>query len=206
MREFIPHLDIMRVFNMAFRRAGLSVNYSEGFNPHALFFFCQPLPLGVMSKAEYFTVSTVEKAEEIMNKLNKTLPKGLKILKAKTVESDPNFAASCNRAEYVAEFFEDLPDFDIKNTILIKDKFLLTRIDKNGIEKTKDVRSLIFKLSQNNNKLKMCLGYGNENLRVDALIKQLFINYACHNMVKSITKTKVYDKNDVDFDKKYFGV
>jgi len=190
---------------MAFRRSGLKVNYSEGFNPHALFFFCQPLPLGVASRAEYFCVSTSETAEDVKNKLNENLPKGIKILKTKTVDGDPNFAANCGRADYVVEFDEVLPYFDLKNTILKKDEFLLTRIDKTGQRKTKNVRNSIFKLSQNENKLKMQLGYGNENLRADAMSKQILTNSATHSMVKLITKIKTYDKNGVDFDKKYFS-
>jgi len=203
-REFIPHLDIVRAFNMAFRRAGLFVNYSEGFNPHALFFFCQPLPLGIMSKAEYFCVDTIECASDVTSKLNMTLPNGLKILKAKNVINNPNFAANCMKADYVVEYEDELPDFDIRKTLLDKNEFMLTKADKNGVSKTKNVRNLIFKLSQNKNLLKMQLGYGGDNLRADAFIRQFSEFYAWHSVVKCIKKIKVYDKNGINFDKRYF--
>ena len=43
---YIPHLDMLREMGRAVRRADLSVRFSEGFNPHMLLYFSQPLPLG----------------------------------------------------------------------------------------------------------------------------------------------------------------
>ena len=51
--RFIGHLDLMRYFQKANRRAGLPIAYSEGFSPHQIMSFAAPLSMGVESTAEY---------------------------------------------------------------------------------------------------------------------------------------------------------
>ena len=54
--KFIGHLDCMRFFQKAIRRAGLDVAYSQGFNPHQLMSFASPLGVGITSDGEYLDV------------------------------------------------------------------------------------------------------------------------------------------------------
>ena len=51
--RFIGHLDVMRYFQKAMRRAGINVSYSKGFSPHQLMSFTSPLGTGLSSSAEY---------------------------------------------------------------------------------------------------------------------------------------------------------
>ncbi len=53
---FISHIDLLRHVSRILRRAGITVNYSQGFNPHALVYFSPPLGVGVSSVAEYLTI------------------------------------------------------------------------------------------------------------------------------------------------------
>ncbi len=55
--QYVGHLDIMRYFQKLFRRCGLDVSYSNGFNPHQIMSFASPLGLGLTSIAEYLDVS-----------------------------------------------------------------------------------------------------------------------------------------------------
>ena len=41
--KFIGHLDVMRYFQKAIRRAEIDVAYSEGFSPHQKLSFAAPL-------------------------------------------------------------------------------------------------------------------------------------------------------------------
>ena len=43
--RYISHLDLMRTFQRAFARAGISIKHTEGFHPHP--FVSIPLPLSV---------------------------------------------------------------------------------------------------------------------------------------------------------------
>ncbi len=56
MMMYIGHLDIMRYFQKLFRRCGLDVTYSKGFNPHQNMSFASPLGLGLTSIGEYLDV------------------------------------------------------------------------------------------------------------------------------------------------------
>ena len=44
--KYIGHLDMMRFFQKAIRRAGIDVKYSEGFSPHQIMSFAAPLGAG----------------------------------------------------------------------------------------------------------------------------------------------------------------
>lgn len=54
--RFIGHLDVMRYFQKAFRRAGIAVSYSQGFSPHQLMSFASPLGIGLSSEGEYLDI------------------------------------------------------------------------------------------------------------------------------------------------------
>lgn len=70
--RFLGHLDVMRYFQKAFRRAGLPLAFSEGYHPHPLLSFAQPLSLSYTSCGEYFDMELKETVapEEIFECLN----------------------------------------------------------------------------------------------------------------------------------------
>ena len=47
--RFISHLDILRALQRAFRRAGLPLKYSDGFNPHPELSFASALATGIFA-------------------------------------------------------------------------------------------------------------------------------------------------------------
>lgn len=73
--KFIGHLDTMRYFQKAIRRAGFSVVYSQGFSPHQIMAFASPLGVGLTSDAEYFDVelSECQAPEEMTARLNEVM-------------------------------------------------------------------------------------------------------------------------------------
>ena len=56
--KYIGHLDMMRFFQKAIRRAGIDVAYSEGFSPHMIMSFAYPLGVGMTSSGEYFDLES----------------------------------------------------------------------------------------------------------------------------------------------------
>ena len=54
--KFIGHLDVMRFFQKAIRRADIDIRYSEGFSPHPVMSFAAPLGVGMESIGEYFDI------------------------------------------------------------------------------------------------------------------------------------------------------
>lgn len=77
--KFIGHLDVMRFFQKAIRRAELPVSLSEGYSPHMLMSFAAPLGVGKTSSGEYFDLDLKEKIpeEEILERLNAQMVPGM---------------------------------------------------------------------------------------------------------------------------------
>lgn len=55
--RFISHLDVLRSWERAIRRAELPLSYSQGFTPHPKLSFASPLPLGFIGEAEVMDVT-----------------------------------------------------------------------------------------------------------------------------------------------------
>ena len=62
--KFIGHLDVMRYFQKAIRRADIDILYSEGYSPHQIMSFASPLGLGITSEGEYMDI--VDDDEELI--------------------------------------------------------------------------------------------------------------------------------------------
>lgn len=54
--KFIGHLDTMRYFQKAMRRADIDIAYSTGFSPHQIMSFAAPLGVGITSDGEYLDI------------------------------------------------------------------------------------------------------------------------------------------------------
>lgn len=76
---YISHLDLMRLFARAVRRAGLPIKITEGFSPHPKISLKRALKLGVESENEEatFTLKEPVSREEFKEKLQKELPEGI---------------------------------------------------------------------------------------------------------------------------------
>ena len=80
---WISHLDLMRLFQRAFKRAGLPLTHTQGFNPRPSVSIALPLSVGVESGCELLDFDLYgEKpgCEEIMTRLNDALVEGVKVL------------------------------------------------------------------------------------------------------------------------------
>ena len=61
--RYISHLDVLRYWERAIRRAGLPLSYSQGFTPHPKLAFASPLPLGFLAEAEVLDVTLEERVD-----------------------------------------------------------------------------------------------------------------------------------------------
>ena len=80
---YISHLDLMRLFQRAFKRAGLHLTHTQGYNPRPSVSIVMPLSLGVESHCELLDFAlegdTVTDAE-ILERLNGALVPGIRVL------------------------------------------------------------------------------------------------------------------------------
>ncbi len=80
---YMSHLDLMRVFQRAFKRAGLHLTHTQGYNPRPSVSIALPLSLGVQSHCELldFDLEGCDAScEEIAGKLNNALVSGVRVL------------------------------------------------------------------------------------------------------------------------------
>lgn len=80
---YISHLDLMRLFQRAFKRAGLPLTHTKGFNPRPSVSIALPLSLGVSSHCELLDFDLEGDKipnEEILEKLNDSLVEGVRVL------------------------------------------------------------------------------------------------------------------------------
>ncbi len=79
--RFISHLDLMRLFVRAMRRADLPLKMSEGFSPHPKLSLMRALKLGLESEHEEAAIVLNEELGfiEFKERLQNQLPKGIEI-------------------------------------------------------------------------------------------------------------------------------
>lgn len=80
---WMSHLDLMRLFQRAFKRADLPLKHTQGFNPRPSVSIALPLSVGVASKCELLDFDLdgcSASCDEIRSRLNGALVDGVKVL------------------------------------------------------------------------------------------------------------------------------
>lgn len=90
--KFIGHLDVLRYFQKAVRRAGLKIAYSQGFHPHQIMSFASPLGVGITSEGEYMDMELTAEytPQEIVTALNSAMVEGFTVLSARILPEPEN--------------------------------------------------------------------------------------------------------------------
>jgi radical SAM-linked protein len=104
--KFLSHLDLMRLWERALRRAGMPPAYSEGFSPHPKISLAAPLPVGVTSQAEVMDIFLGRRVTPgfFIQKVAPQLPEGMTILDISPVSIQaPSLQSRVRQAEYVVE-------------------------------------------------------------------------------------------------------
>ena len=85
--RFISHLDLVRLFQRALRRAGLPVTITKGFSPRLKVSITKALKLGVESSHEEAVICTDESVDmkNFIEAINKQLPEGIKVTGAEAI-------------------------------------------------------------------------------------------------------------------------
>ena len=116
--KFIGHLDVMRYFQKAIRRAEIDVAYSEGFSPHQKLSFAAPLSVGHTSSGEYFDLElcSLNSTEELKTALQSAMVEGIDILDVRFLDdAEGNAMASVEAASYYVT---------IRDSVVLPDGFM----------------------------------------------------------------------------------
>lgn len=146
--KFIGHLDLLRYFQKAIRRAEIPIAYSGGYSPHQVMSFASPLGVGLTSEGEYMDIEITQSisSKEAIRRLNLAMVDGMKISQFRLLEETSKNAMSivagadyCIYAKSTDESLlseKEVAEFLSQPTILVEKqtKKSVTEIDlKEGI-------------------------------------------------------------------------
>lgn len=149
--RFLSHLDQQRLFQRAFRRANMPVEYSQGFNPHPRMSFALAMSVGLTSDGEYGEVIVSEDidVESFISRMNKVLPNGLEIVSAKICgEGVGSLSAALSKSVYRIRI-KVVPGTDLAalaaaiESYLALPQILIQKRNKKGKYVEKDIRPFI---------------------------------------------------------------
>jgi len=156
--RFIGHLDVMRYFQKAMRRAEIDIAYTGGYSPHQIMTFAAPLGVGLESNGEYMDIecNSVTSSEDMICRLNRAGVTGLDVISVKALpEHAGNAMASVAAASYTVSFRDGRgPSITIlPSTIqdfLAQNEILITKETKTGIHEV-NIRPGIYDMHLNDN-------------------------------------------------------
>ena len=174
--RMVGHLEYLKMFQRAVRRAGLPIRFSQGFHPMPKISYLEALPMGVSSEAELVDLELLfpVPVAKVISDLNVQLPDGFKIVEGESIpwkSPSPSaaVASSCYRVTLPVPAPEDL-DKRISN-FLAAEQIMISRVKKD-IVKQVDIRPDVLQLSHCGGELEIELVKGSP-LQVAATLLDL---------------------------------
>jgi radical SAM-linked protein len=128
-------LDVQKIWERSFRRAGLPIAYSEGFHPQARIQQATPLPLGFWGENEIVDIWFESLlTEEVLKVLKRCVPSGIEIIRIEEVDlRAPALQSIVTAAEYLILIplsKENKDAIDKINKLLKRSELLITKKGK----------------------------------------------------------------------------
>lgn len=183
--RYTSHLDLMRLFRRNFKRAGIDLVYSQGFNPQPKISFAQALSLGFESVGEYMEIETQRAylPDLIVSLVNSHLPYGIVVTDCKEIDyKNDKIASIVEYGEYrvyldsAIKFSRDttIEDF-IKQDQIFAEKWVKRQRKEVSMDIKPLVEDLTLEASGENLSLLMTLKTGSRaNLNPELLLEALF--------------------------------
>lgn len=180
--KFIGHLDVMRYFQKALRRAGMDVAFSEGFSPHMIMSFAAPLGVGITSSGEYFDLDlkSASSSASMVERLNRQMAGGIEVFSVRRIPEDK--ASKCMTlvaaADYRVTFREGMAKLpenwkEQLGNFLDQETIYILRKTKRS-EKDVDIRPWIYSMRTDGEAVAMCLSAGSVSNLKPELVMQAF--------------------------------
>jgi radical SAM-linked protein len=118
--KFLSHLDLMRLWERAMRRAGLPLAYSEGFTPHPQIALAAPLLVGVTSQAELMDISLSRwiSPQAFVAQVKRQLPAGVDLMEVWPVGPNvPSLQSQIRFVEYRVEVETEKDSQDVESAV-----------------------------------------------------------------------------------------
>jgi radical SAM-linked protein len=146
--KFISHLDIMRVWVRALRRAEVPLAYSEGFNPHPKISIAAPLSVGITAENEFMDIAVGRTVSPhwLMEAVNRQLPVGIEILEVYPLTGPiPSLQSQVKSAVYRVEIATSKTEEEMGNDVhrLLSLEHLPWHHERDTGRRDYDLRALI---------------------------------------------------------------
>lgn len=135
--RYISHLDMMRTMQRVFRRANISIRYSQGFNPHSILSFATALSVGFESEAEWFDLGLNEEMseDEFYKVVSKEMPPCMQLFEAHAVDDHyPALMSIASQATYRIELISankwDLETIRTETKEMLEKPILIQKVAK----------------------------------------------------------------------------
>lgn len=179
--KFIGHLDIMRYFQKAIRRAGIDIVYTEGFSPHQIMSFAAPLGVGLESNGEYMDIEVHSIDRDDIESLDRQMAEGIHIAGAWILpENAGNAMASVAAAGYSVRFREGCkPDIDLVGQLdafYAQPAIPVTKQTKKG-EKELDLKPSVYKLETDGTVITMTVDASSAGNIKPGLVMEAFYRF-----------------------------
>lgn len=181
--KFIGHLDIMRYFQKAMRRADVDIKYSEGFSPHQVMSFAAPLGVGLTSNGEYMDieVNSTEDSGTMVKRLNDVMVEGISVLSYRRLEDGVKNAMSMvAAADYTVTFRDSAKPADLDvffeelEAFYRQEELVITKKTKRG-EREVDLKPLIYDLHREGDAVFMQLSTGSsDNIKPELVLEAFY--------------------------------
>lgn len=193
--SLVSHLDTLRVFIRAMRRAKLQPVYSEGFNPHPKMIFLLPISVGFTSEYELVDIELAENIpeEELKTRLNDALPEGFHVL---SVYDGAYKINQIDSVEYTVVFEQDVSEK--LNEFLNQPAYITVKKSK---RKSRDIDILKFVKSFEikSDILSICLCANGENSLNPKFFTDEFLKWAGLDTEYQIHRKKIYTAQNTAF-------
>lgn len=157
--KYFGHLEQVKIFLRAIQRAGIPVKFSAGFHPKPKISFEDPLPIGLESLNEifYLSVRGDVKPKNIIDRLNKHLPRGLSVFHCQLAPAKSLCKASMS-SNYMVTKKDGFFDAKELKCFVKRRELVVTRAGPKGKIKTIDLKEMVLKIELSApNRLKMTL-------------------------------------------------
>lgn len=117
---YVSHLDLMRFWERAFRRARIPLAYTEGFTPHPRISLAAPLAMGISSEAELLDVflQSFIPPLSLIESLKKQMPSGVSLRRVWRLPLDaPSLQSQTLFAEYMVNLESSKSEQEIREAI-----------------------------------------------------------------------------------------
>lgn len=185
--KYLGHLDVLRYFQKALRRADIDILYTKGFSPHPMMTFAIPLGVGQSSIGEYLDleVNSVDSTSVMCRRLNEVMVDGMEILDCVLLPDDAkNAMRIVAAAEYDLRFREnyipdDLEQFERDFEDYMSRREILVEKDSKKGTRTLDIRPLIYHYSINRSgEIRLCIATGSvAHLKPDFIMQCFYRAY-----------------------------